>query len=264
MTKSLLQQVMIKSNKADKPAFDVDGMIQVIEKGYIADKVDKFQQKKSFAPSSITYNDGNGVCPRYWYIAFDGATFEDFSTPSGVANMDSGTLSHGRIQAAMQKSGILKDAEFKLVLDNPPIYGYVDALLEWNGEDIVGEIKTTNNDAFEYRKKVGKPKTDHVEQVLIYMKILGKPKGMIIYENKNSHELLLFPVEVNDTYRKWIDNTFSWMQEVRKAWTNRSLPIKTYRSNAKVCKTCPVRKACDSAGDGTIKIAPLEGLSEVV
>lgn len=264
MTKSLLQQIMIKQDKASVPAFDVTGMVDIIERGYVADKGDKFQQKKSFAPSSITYSDGNGVCARYWYIAFDGAIFEDFSTPSGVANMDSGTLSHGRIQSAMQKSGILKDAEFKLVLDSPPIYGYVDALLEWNGEEVVGEIKTTNNDSFEYRKKVGKPKTDHVEQVLIYMKILGKPKGLIIYENKNNHELLLFPVEVNDIYRNWIDNTFSWMKEVRNAWTDRQLPIKTYRSNAKVCKTCPVRKACDSAGDGTIKIAPLEGLSEIV
>jgi hypothetical protein len=96
------------------------------------------------------------------------------------------------------------------------------------------------------------------------MKLLGKPKGLVIYENKNNHELLLFPIEVNDTYRKWIDNTFSWMQEVRKAWTDRQLPIKTYRSNSKVCKTCPVRKACDAAGDGTIKITPLEGLSEIV
>jgi CRISPR/Cas system-associated exonuclease Cas4 (RecB family) len=264
MTKSLLQQVMIKTNKTEKPAFDVDGMIQVIEKGYVVDRVEKFQQKKSFAPSSITYNEGNGVCARYWYLAFEGNIFEDFSTPSGVANMDSGTASHERIQLAMQKSGILKDSEFKIVLDNPPIYGYVDALLEWNGEDIVGEIKTTNNDAFEYRKKVGRPKIDHVEQILIYMKLLGKPKGLVIYENKNNHELLLFPIEVNDTYRKWIDNTFSWMQEVRKAWTDRQLPIKTYRSNSKVCKTCPVRKACDAAGDGTIKITPLEGLSEIV
>ena len=264
MTKSLLQQIMIKTDKTSVPAFNIDGMIEKIQSGYIADKGSKFQQKKSFAPSSITYSDGQGVCARYWYIAFDGAEFEDFSTPFGVANMDSGTLSHGRIQAAMAKSGVLTDSEFKLVHDDPPIYGYVDAMIVWNDEEIVGEIKTTNNDSFEYRKKVGKPKTDHVEQVLIYMKLLGKQKGLIIYENKNNHDLLLFPLEVNDIYRAWIDKTFNWLREVRQTWKDRKLPIKTYRSNAKVCKTCPVRKACDEAGDGVIKILPLEGLSEVV
>lgn len=192
--------------------------------------------------------------------------------------MSSGVDSHSRIQNAMMKSGIAKifqaenpktkemenTTEFKVTYSDPPIFGYGDCMLVWNNEEIVGEIKTTNNDAFEYRRKSGTPKKDHVEQVLIYMKILGKQKGIIIYENKNSHELLLFPIEVNDVYRKWIDTTFSWMREVRAAWTSRQLPIKNYRSNSKVCKSCPVRKACDNAGDGIIKIASLEGLSEIV
>ena len=223
MTKSLLQQIMIKPDKVAPPAFNVDGMIEKIQDGYIVDRLPKFQQKKSFAPSSITYSDGQGVCARYWYIAFDGATFEDFSSPFSVANMDSGTLSHGRIQSAMAKSGVLKDSEFKLIHDDPPIFGYVDALMEWNDEEIVGEIKTTNNDSFEYRKKVNKPKSDHIEQVLIYMKLLGKQKGLIIYENKNNHELLVFPVEVSDNYRAWVDYAFNWMRDVRKSWENKNI-----------------------------------------
>jgi CRISPR/Cas system-associated exonuclease Cas4 (RecB family) len=278
MTKNLLQQVMIKKDSATLPAFDVSGIAEKINSGYIANQDPKFMTKKTFAPSTLTYSDGNGVCPRYWYLAFEGAIFETYSTPYDIANMSSGVLSHSRIEKALLDSGIAQvfqkenpktkeienTTEFKVVNSSPPIFGYGDCMLVWNGEEIVGEIKTQNNEVFEYRKKAGKPKKDHVTQTLIYMKILKKSKGIIIYENKNNHELLLFPIEVNDTYREYIDNTFAWMDEVFAAWKNKQLPIKNYRSNSKKCKTCPVRKTCDEAGDGVIKIKTLEELSETM
>jgi CRISPR/Cas system-associated exonuclease Cas4 (RecB family) len=278
MTKSLLQSIMIKSDVSSKPAFDVSGIAEKINGGYLANQDPKFMTKKTFAPSTLTYSDGNGVCPRYWYLAFEGAIFESYSTPYDIANMSSGTLSHSRIEKALLDSGItrvykkenpktkeLEDTtEFKVISSSPPIFGYGDCMIVWNDEEIVGEIKTQNNEAFEYRKRVGKPKQDHVAQTLIYMKVLKRSKGIIIYENKNNHELLLFPIEVNDHYRGWIDNTFEWMESISNAWKKKELPIKNYRSNAKICKKCPVRKTCDEAGDGVIKIASLKELSETM
>jgi len=278
MTKNLLQEIMIKTESTPKPAFDVSGIAEKINSGYLANQDPKFMTKKTFAPSTLTYSDGNGVCPRYWYLAFEGAIFESYSTPYEIANMSSGTYSHSRIEKALLDSGIAKvfqkenpktkelenTTEFKVINSNPPIFGYGDCMLVWNDEEIVGEIKTQNNEAFEYRKRAGKPKKDHVAQTLIYMKVLKKSKGIIIYENKNNHELLLFPIEVNDHYRKYIDSTFEWMNDVFAAWKNKQLPIKNYRNNAKICKTCPVKKACDEAGDGVIKITSLQELSETM
>jgi len=109
-----------------------------------------------------------------------------------------------------------------------------------------------------------KPKTGHLIQLLIYMKILGKKKGVLIYENKNNHELLVLPVEVDDNYREWIDNAFQWMREVRKAWEDRTLPTKNYRSNSKICKTCPIQQACADAGEGVVKIKSMEKLVETL
>jgi CRISPR/Cas system-associated exonuclease Cas4 (RecB family) len=278
MTKSLLQSIMIKSDSLPKPAFDVSGIAEKINNGYLANQDPKFMTKKTFAPSTLTYSDGNGVCPRYWYLAFEGAIFESYSTPFDIANMSSGTLSHSRIEKALLESGIVKvykkenaqtkeledTTEFKVISSSPPIFGYGDCMIVWNDEEIVGEIKTQNNEAFEYRKRVGKPKQDHVAQTLIYMKVLKRSKGIIIYENKNNHELLLFPIEVNDNYRGWIDNTFEWMESISSAWKNKQLPIKNYRNNAKICKKCPVKKTCDEAGDGIIKIESLKELSETM
>jgi hypothetical protein len=54
------------------------------------------------------------------------------------------------------------------------------------------------------------------------------------------------------------------MESISNAWKKKELPIKNYRSNAKICKKCPVRKTCDEAGDGVIKIASLKELSETM
>jgi hypothetical protein len=54
------------------------------------------------------------------------------------------------------------------------------------------------------------------------------------------------------------------MRDVRKAWTDKTLPTKNYRSNSKICKTCPIQKACEDAGSGVVKLKSLEGLSEVM
>jgi CRISPR/Cas system-associated exonuclease Cas4 (RecB family) len=94
------------------------------------------------------------------------------------------------------------------------------------------------------------------------MKILKKAKGVLIYENKNNHELLVLPVEVNDHYRRWVDQAFDWMREVRSAWVNRTLPTKNYRSNSKICKSCPIQKACAEAGAGEFKLKSLEPLED--
>ena len=244
-----------------RPSFiNKEALIEKIKSGYTVKRVDKFQTKKTFAPSTIAFS--HGECPRYWYLAFEGAMFTDNADAYGGANMTAGTKSHERIQQAMEDAGILIDSEFKVTYDSPPIFGYGDVILDWEEQELLGEIKTMPNEGFEYRKAAGKPKTGHLIQLLIYMKILNRSKAILIYENKNNHELLIFPVELNQYYYQWVENAFEWMRNVRTAWEEKKLPEKNYRSNSKICKTCPIRATCDSAGLGEIKIRSLEPLDD--
>lgn len=265
MAKNLLQQVMLKKveeNANSTVSFiDRDALIQKINSGYTINRVDKFAQKKTFAPSTIAFS--HGECPRYWYLAFEGANFTDNADAYGAANMTAGTKAHERIQEAMGNvPGFLADSEFKVTYNDPPIFGFGDVMLNWEGSELLGEIKTMPNDAFEYRKISGKPKTGHLVQLLIYMKILNKNKSVLIYENKNNHDILVFPIELNEYMYTWVENAFGWMRTVRKAWEDKTLPTKNYRSNSKICKTCPIREACDNAGTGVLKINSLEPLDE--
>jgi CRISPR/Cas system-associated exonuclease Cas4 (RecB family) len=270
MSKNLIKQIMMKAE--DKvEILDTEALINKINSGYIAKRENKHQTKKSFAPSTLVWN--HGECARYWYLAFEGNVFESNDTPYSVANMTSGTKSHDRIQQAMLDAELAVEyfdddnkptTEFKVTYDDPPIFGYGDAMLNWENEEIVGEIKTMGSDAFEYHKLHGKPKLSNVMQILIYMKILKKSKGVLIYENKNNHDLLAFPIEVNDHYINWIETAFDWMRRVRKSWKDKQIPQKNYRSNSKICKGCPLKTACALAEPGTVKIEPLEKLSEAV
>jgi len=264
MAKSLLSQVMLKPVQRKIDSFlDTDDLISKINSGYTIKRVDKFTKKKTFAPSTIAFS--HGECARYWYLAFDGGVFEDNADAYGGANMTAGTKSHERIQEAMANiPDFLVDSEFKITSESPPISGFGDVMLNWEGEELLGEIKTMPSEGFEYRKNHGRPKTGHLIQLLIYMKILKKDKAVLIYENKNNHELLILPVELNDYYAGWVDRAFEWMKTVRKAWEDRTLPEKNYRSNSKICKTCPISKICADAGSGEIKINALEQIDEAL
>jgi len=240
--------------KLEEPENPLQGLVSAIEEGYRKDNVPKHMKKKTFAPSSLVWN--HGVCPRYWYLAFEGNTFFEYKTGKMITNMDSGTDRHTRIQKALEDSGILIDNERKTVNDDPPIFGYVDSFINWKDTEYVVEIKTCNSDAFDRYKAKGKPASYHVIQLLIYMKIYKKKNGIILYENKNTHDLLALPVNINQDHVDFIDYLFGWMREVYAAWTEKKLPEVPFRSNdIKICQACPLQQACKDAPKGDIKIA---------
>jgi CRISPR/Cas system-associated exonuclease Cas4 (RecB family) len=277
MTKNLIKQMMKKVDEKSH-ILDSAALIEKINSGYIAKQEPKFTKKKTFAPSGLVY--GHGECPRYWYLAFEGNIFESDNEPYDVANMTAGTMSHDRIQQAMLDSGVAKKfldekyfeetgkerdtTEFKVTHSDPPIFGWGDAMLEIENEEVVGEIKTMKSESFEYFKNKGEPADYHVKQLIIYMKVLGKAKGALIYENKNNHDLLVFPIEVTEQYKNWINTAFDWMKVVYKSWKDKQLPQKNYRTNSKICKGCPVKAVCALAEPGVVKIESLKGFDETV
>jgi len=285
MAKNLLEQIMTKSTKkkvtnSEEDEKFVEGLPTAINAGYLVKTKTKFVKKDNFSASGLTY--GAGECPRYWTLAFDGQITYDNSDATGVANRTQGTLGHGRIQEAIEASGLLAQdlemdplprkynkqthpaMEFRVKTDDPPFDGYGDVMIDYKGERLVGEIKTIRNDEFEYRKINRRPKMGHLMQLLLYMKVWKMRKGVMIYENKNTHELLTLPVVVSEHYRAWAEEVFEWMKLVYKNWQEKQLPEIPYRSNSKICKVCPIQKACAEAGDGTIKIKPMRLLKDEV
>jgi CRISPR/Cas system-associated exonuclease Cas4 (RecB family) len=255
MATNFLKQAL---NKQPEGAIDTKAFIEKIETGYTANNGLNFKTKKTFSPSTLVY--GNGACARYWFLAFSGAEFLDDNEAYAIANMGSGTQAHERIQKAITDAGIMVEQEKRIIAQDPPIFGFADAIVQWEEEQPVVEIKTMREEAFSYRKHA-KPPSYHLMQLAIYMKVLGKKLGILLYENKNSHELHAITVEPTPELIAWADYAFDWMRTVRKQWESGEIPKKTYRSNSKVCGGCPVRGTCANAEKGTVKIEPMEYLA---
>jgi len=253
MSKSIIGSLKFK--KTADGDFDVANFAQEIEDAYLSSrKTESFTQKKTFSPSTIGY--GHGNCPRYWYIAFSGAEFNDTFTAQGLANMQNGTAAHDRIQKVLDKTGRLKDAEVEITCDDPPIRGFIDAVIEWEDKEVIAEIKTAKEEVYVIRQSSMKPSANHLLQLLIYMKLKETNSGFFIYENKNTQELCLIPVNMNSKNIKIIEDLFAWMKETYSVYEDGVLPKRSFTKSTQSCKGCPVKLECwSNLGDGEENVA---------
>jgi CRISPR/Cas system-associated exonuclease Cas4 (RecB family) len=256
----------VKGLKFKRPgALDARAIADVVEQGYLnMRRQSGFIQKVTFSPSTIGY--GHGTCPRYWYHAFTGAFFDESATDAqGVANMDTGTHEHENIQRFFEEAGVLEAAEVEIKLQDPPIRGYVDAIINWEGESVVGEFKTTRQEGFVFREISGKPTAYHLLQLLTYLRALDKKRGFLLYLNKNDQTVCVIPVEMDETNSAILDDVFAWLRTTRAAWENGTLPMRPFRANKetglpenKICRSCPVKATCFGEPEGVIKLARME------
>lgn len=201
----------------------------------------KETKKTSFAPSNLGYT---GACPRYWYYAFNGAYFEYDSEATAMANMDAGSDAGRRLAKLLEKAGILIDDEVPVKQEDPPIGGFIDALVEWKGEIVPVEIKTTKNETWQMRANSNKVPGYQLAQLLIYMYVMNYPRGFFLTENKNTHEIWILPVRMTDENKEFVEGIFDWMRMVKDNAENGELPKRPFTKASFNCKGCPVKNTC--------------------
>jgi CRISPR/Cas system-associated exonuclease Cas4 (RecB family) len=254
----LLVKANFRKNPADRELADKIG--KIFEEGYANKRrPDGFVQKKTFAPSSIGPK-YDGSCSRRWVLAFQGQQWEETAKALNLSVMGAGTDSHAELQKILEDAGVAVAIEKELTLSDPPIRGFADAIITVDGQDYVGEIKTTNTQAFEHYQFAGKPNVSHIIQVMIYMYITGLP-GFVMYQDRNSRQLLVLPLRYDD-HAELLDKTFAWLRAVYAAYKNEQLPTRdlyAYGTKpSKICQSCPVRKACAELPSGDITIGKFE------
>jgi CRISPR/Cas system-associated exonuclease Cas4 (RecB family) len=218
-----------------------------------------YKKKVSFAPSSLGFA---GSCPRYWYYAFNGAEFDDKIEPASRAAMDSGIDRHIRIQKVYEQADLEDvDIEKEVRYSDPPIRGFVDALVSMNGQTAVGDIKTVRSDKFNYIAQRMKVNKTHALQILIYMYILDVKYGYIHYEDKDTNAELFIPVTMTPRLKEYVERVFDWMRAVKENADNGEMPKRPFAKQAINCKYCPLATQCwkkDKDVEGTIDIEPLK------
>lgn len=259
--------------------FDPQEFADLLNQSYLSTKrANQITTKNSFSPSTLGYGYGN--CPRYWYLAFNGVMFIDENDAIAVANMAQGTQAHERLQGLISKitrmasdkdsnngtlgldvmapQKILAEEEKEIKNEYPPIRGFIDLVLNWNGETVLGEIKTAKQEVWDTRQAEMKPSANHMLQLLTYMKLMNVKEGFFMYENKNTQEILIIPIQMNDRNREIIENLFLWMREVWDNFKDGDLPMRPFTKSQTACKYCPAKKECWKMETGTVQIEPYE------
>lgn len=258
ITRSIDGQIRFrKANEAEE--FSSQKVIEALEAGYLAQKRDdRWTQKTTFAPSSFAY--GKGVCPRFWYLAFEGNHFVETNDALSIPVMANGTAAGQRIANAFREAGALISDEVEVKLADPPIRGFLDVIVRIAGEVVIGEIKTTADNIWQAKRISMKPSPAHLLQILTYLKATGKKRGFLLYENRNTLEVLVIPINFDEKNEAILENAFEWFRKVYKAWEDKTLPRRPFRSQAvKVCQACPLNKVCwEEKPEGTVKIEKME------
>ena len=246
--------------------FNVAEFAKMLDDAYMSTKrPDGEMTKKSFSPSSLGY--GHGNCPRYWYMAFSGAHFVDNNDAQAVANMAYGTQAHERLQKLIsgQSSDLFKQnslkevkTEIEITNDYPPIRGFIDLVINWDDEEVIGEIKTAKQEVWDTRQAEMSASGNHTLQILTYMKLRNVKEAFFLYENKNTQEILLIPIQMTEKNKKIIDELFEWMCKVWDNFKEGDLPTRPFIKTSYACKNCPIKKECWKGEDGTVDISAYE------
>lgn len=241
-----------------KTPYDVGKLAEVLDASYSDSfDIDEEIKKERFSPSVIGY--GSGTCPRRWVLAFRGAEWYQKHSSQSVDNMEAGTDAHARIQGNLQNSKLKVIIEHELIVEDPPIRGYVDAIIEdFNGFNLVIEIKTTRTEAWQSRRAKNKGPSYQVLQLLLYLYFLNEQYGVLLYEDKNDHQKLLIPVEMTEKNKMAVEKVIEWMRQVYQVYKDDKLPKNPFRSNSKICKECPLQKWCFNQPEGDLDIEVLD------
>ena len=255
MGRSIVKNLKFKKHTGE--IFDPEDFAALLDQSYKNTKrADGEMTKKSFSPSSLGY--GHGTCPRYWYMAFSGAVFIDSNDAVAVANMAQGTQAHERLQNLIKTLPQWKSEEEEIINEYPPIRGFIDLVMEYNGETVIGEIKTAKQEVWDTRQAEMAPSTNHLLQLLTYMKLKDAKEGFFLYENKNTQEVLIIPIVMNDKNKKIIEDAFIWMREVWDNFQDGGLPMRPEGAikTKMPCTYCPIKKECYSKETpmGTVQI----------
>lgn len=233
----------LKYQKKDTIGFNAAEFAKEIEATYLEESKAGFTQKKTFAPSTIGY--GHGNCARYWYIAFNGADFEETATPQAKANMENGTYVHDRLQKRLSKTKRVIAHEVEITHDDPPIRGFMDSLIDWDGKEVAGEIKSVKSGTYAIREGQMAPANNHKIQLLTYMKIKGYDQGFFMYENKDDNTFIIIPIDMTPSNEKLIDGVFDWLRGAYKLYEEKTLPTRAAETRSKApCNNCPVKNVC--------------------
>ena len=143
--------------------------------------------------------------------------------------------------------GFIPDAQTEIEVADDDFYGFADVV----GQDCVYDIKSQHSRAFWYMEKKGfdiaKEKYTNWLQVMLYCRLLKKPKGVLVFVSKDD----LCIAEYADFLSKWDAELDKEINTLNGFWKSDKLPPAEARAyNGKECEYCNYKDKCGGIENG--------------
>lgn len=219
-------------------------LVQAIDELGTKDNGTIWKQSSTFAPS----NTNN--CARYHCYRFNGYNQTVNFTAQTRRIFDLGNRIEDAVGEIFSSMGILLDSQVEIKIEQPPIRGYIDFIIDWNGPKIV-ECKSINEAGFMYRKMYRKPTDSHYAQIQWYLEAKDWDEGFVFYMNKNTSEILPVLVERNKEFISKLSEKYG---KIYKAYEQGIMPERPYKQTSANCKKCDAFDHCWSDSEVGVKI----------
>ena len=204
---------------------------ELIDKYYVDREKAKDREQTRF------YITDAGRCPRAIFFKFKKAPKEDMEARI-LRMFEHGDYIHRLILTTLFSIGLVRSSEINI----PPqqiISGRADAIVSFNNELYVLDIKSMNSMSF---RKLGEPKEENINQIQLYMHYFKIEKGILLYVNKDTQELKEYILSYNPELSL---NLISQLSSLKAKIDADVIPVRlaTYPNDWQ-CTYCAFKEVC--------------------
>lgn len=190
---------------------------------YVVPLIERNRPGGRISPSGI------GGCKRQQVFTFIGAKGIRRLDPHTELIFDDGNWAHHKWDARfLDMEQVLGRDRFRVIAIEkaaliPELYvaGSFDAVIWIAGKKYVVDFKTILHHGFQWVYRSRKPKEAHVKQLVAYCVALGIKRGMIIYDDKDSPDYLVFSIKISDKDWRSVER---WCKSVIQSVEKEELP----------------------------------------
>ena len=218
---------------------DADSFTKLIDKHLSTVHEVNDREKNVFHPSFMHNN-----CLRAIIYNFKGEGDFVVTDPKLKRVFAIGHDVHERIQKMLKKIGILEADEVPARSKEYRIGGHCDGVLKRKGKKLALEIKSINSKGFDRALSYG-PKSEHINQVRIYMWLLKLEEGVLYYECKNDQRHKAWIVKQDE---KTINEVKKKITDAIEYIEKNETPDMCYNGNILECDWCNYKEICKEKG----------------
>lgn len=209
----------------------------------IKELIDAFYtRKQNEKDKTHFYITDAGKCPRAVYFQFKKYPKKEIEARV-LRILSHGEYTHMRIMSVLFSLGLVKSAEIEIPKQEI-INGRADAIISLNNELYILEIKSINKNAFAMLKE---PNSDNFKQIQLYMHYFKIPRGILIYECKDTQAIKEFKIDYDEQISKKLLESF---KELKKEIESNKIPAIPKDIEKWRCDYCPYLEECKKVGNG--------------